>query len=154
MGSSKFSDEELIQRAFLRATRVMFGMWEERGSSDTRLLDPPLIPDQYVRVGESLDGAEHREHVVPRKVICDECHKMFKEGTEKGIEVDALIKLVADLIRKHLKIIHISMKEKECLDQGKQLNLRQSMPKGWSFESGDTYARLHEANIKFRLNGE
>jgi hypothetical protein len=79
---------------------------------------------------------------------------MFKEGTEKGIEKDALIELVADLIRKHLKIIPISMDEKELLDQGKKLNLRQRMPNGWSFESGDTYARLHEANIKFRLNGE
>ena len=46
--SDIFTQEELIDRAFHRAAYVMKGMWEEYGSSDTRLLMPPLIPDEYV----------------------------------------------------------------------------------------------------------
>lgn len=139
----KFSREELIERAFLRAATVMFGMWEERGSSDTRLLIPPLIPDEFVIIGESINGREHREHIIPRVVICNQCHKMFSEGVD--------INTVARFIRNNLKIIYISKDEQHLLDNGKQLNLRQRMPTGWSFESGDIYARLNTAKIEFRI---
>lgn len=139
----KFSREELIERAFLRAATVMFGMWEERGSSDTRLLIPPLIPDEFVIIGESINGREHREHIIPRVVICNQCHKMFSEGVD--------INTVARFIRNNLKIIYISKDEQHLLDNGKQLNLRQRMPTGWSFESGDIYVRLNTAKIEFRI---
>ncbi len=151
---SKFSDDELVQRAFLRAARVMFEMWEERGSSDTRLLIEPLIPRQFVLVGVSSDGAEHDEHVVPRKVICDECHKIFAVGTDSLTEKEVLIDTAARLIQKHLKIVLISKREKDRLDEGKQLNLRQRMPKDWIFESGDTYERLRRAEIQFSPCGK
>lgn len=136
-----FTSEELIDRAFLRATTVMYGMWEERGSSDTRLLLPPLIPDEYVIVGESMNGKEHKEHVVPRVVIINECHKMFNVG--QGLDN------VASFVRKYLKIVYISRQEQERLDKRGSgfLNLRQKMPKGWSFDGGDMYARFIEAGI-------
>ena len=143
---ANFSREELIDRAFLRIASIMLGMWEEKGSSDTRLLNPPLIPDEFVAVGKSVAGSEHREHVIPRNVICYQCHKMFAEGS--GVEV------VAPFIRKHLKIVYISREEQQKLDSGNQLNLRQSMPAGWSFEDGDIYARLNAANIKFEFNSD
>jgi hypothetical protein len=143
---SKFNKEELIQRTFLRAASIMFGMWEEKDSSDTRLLNPPIIPDEYVKAGESVNGREHREHVVPRVCICYQCHKMFSEGAE--------LKDVAKFIRKYLKIVFISNEEHQRLDQGKQMNLRQKMPLGWTFESGDVYARLHLAKIEFNLYDE
>lgn len=139
-----FTEKELIQRAFHRAATVMFGMWEEKGSSDTRLLLPPLIPDEYVTVGESIAGKEHREHVIPRNVICNRCHEMFRAGSS--------IEAVANFIRKHLQIVYISREEQERLDSGKELNLRQRMPDGWSFESGDLYARLNTAGIKVKFN--
>lgn len=140
----RFSNEELAQRAFHRVAFVMRHMWEEKGSSDTRLLLPPLIPDELVIVGESVSGREHREHVIPRKVICDRCHEMLNAG--------ASIDDVAAFIRNHLKIVRISEQEKQRLDSGKELNLRQKMPSDWQFESGNLYARLHKADvtIKFR----
>lgn len=119
-------------------------MWEEKGSSDTRLLLPPLIPDAFVTVGESVAGKEHREHVIPRNVICYQCHKMFEE--------DSSIEAVAKFIRKHLQIVYISKEEQQKLDRGNQLNLRQRMPDGWSFDNGDLYARLNAAGIKVQFN--
>lgn len=135
-----FSEEELIQRAFLRTASVMFGMWEEKGSSDTRLLLPPLIPDSFITVGESVAGKEHREHVIPRNVICHRCHRMFEEGSS--------IEEVANFIRNHLQIVYISKEEQQNLDRGDRLNLRQRMPDGWSFDEDDLYARLSTAKIK------
>jgi hypothetical protein len=135
-----FTDDELIERAFHRAATVMFGMWEETGNSDTRLLLPPLIPDKFVIVGESFNGKEHREHVIPRNVICYKCHEMFEEG----LSIDD----VASFIRKHLLIVFISREEQHRLDSGKELNLRQRMPDGWSFGCGNLYARFEAANIK------
>lgn len=123
---------------------VMFGMWEEKGSSDTRLLLPPLIPDEYVTVGESIAGREHREHVIPRKVICEECHKLFSAGEST--------EAIAQFIRKHLMIVYISKQEQYRLDSGKELNLRQRMPDNWSFENGDPFARLQQAGIVIKFN--
>lgn len=139
-----FSEEELIQRAFFRVASVMFGMWEEKGSSDTRLLLSPLIPDAFMAVGESVAGKEYREHVIPRNVICYQCHKMFEEGSS--------VETVANFVRKHLRIVYISREEQEKLDKGNQLNLRQRMPDGWSFDSGDLYARFNAAGIKIKFN--
>jgi hypothetical protein len=55
--SPKFTREELIQRAFLRIARNVRDMWEESGSSDTRLFMEPLIPDSFVIVGQFLGKA-------------------------------------------------------------------------------------------------
>lgn len=140
---NKFSKEELIERAFRRVAMMMHGMWEEKGSSDTRLLEHWLIPDDFVMVGESLVGSEHREHVVPRIMLCEQAHLMFKNG--------ASIQDVAAFLRKYLKIVLISRTEQQRLDNKDQLNLRQKMPEGWSFESGDIFARLNIADIKYRL---
>jgi len=139
---NKYTEKQLKRRAFNRVASVMFGMWEEKGSSDPRLLDPPLIPDEYVEVGESVNGKNHREHVIPRAVICYECHAMFKNG--KSVDD------VAEFIEEHLKIVYISKEEKHKLDSGSELNLRQNMPDGWLFENGDIYARLHAAKIDFK----
>ncbi len=138
-----FSARELRARACLRAATAMFSMWQEKGSSDTRLLTPPIIPDELVTVGESIAGRDHREHVVPRNIICYECHDMFLAG--------ASVQSVAEFIGKYLKIVWISRAEQQKLDQGRQLNLRQRMPDGWSFESGSIFARLDKAGIEVKL---
>ena len=140
---SDFSHESLVQRAFHRAAYVMHHMWEEKGSSDTRLLIPPLIPDDFVIVGESIAGRDHREHVIPRNIICYRCHEMYNNG--------ATIDEVATFIRKNLKIVYISREEQRRLDSGNELNLRQRMPAGWTFETGDTYERLNVAGVKINF---
>ena len=137
-----FTHDQLVERAFLRVAHVMHGMWEEKGTSDTRLLESPLIPDEYVLIGESIQGNECREHVIPRNVICNQCHMMFSDA--------ASVDEVAKFTRTYLKIVCISKDERHMLDHGKNLNLRQRMPDGWTFTDGDPYARLILAGIKFR----
>jgi len=136
----KFSEEELKQRAFRRVAFFMRDLWEEKGSSDTRLLESFFIPDPYVVVGESVSGRGHREHVVPRMVICQQCHAMFRDG--------ASLQEVADLIQRFLKIVHITKEEQHRLDV--ELGLKQSMPEGWTFSQGDVFARLKAAAIEYR----
>lgn len=145
----KFTKEELLQRAFRRCALVMYEMWEEKGSSDTRILHSPLIPDEYVYVGDSLDGTDHKEHIVPRMVICKGCHEIFEKGKLSGLPKSELIVKAADLIQKHLKIVRISRAEQQRLDHKSKLNLKQRMPENWSFEDGDPFARLKLANIQF-----
>jgi hypothetical protein len=139
---ANFTVDQLIERVFLRVAHVMHSMWEENGCSDTRLLDEPFIPDKYVVVGESIRGTECREHVIPRRVICDQCHVMFSQGAD--------VADVAAFIRASLKVIRISREERHMLDNVSQLNLKQRMPSGWSFAGGDHFARLKLANIEFR----
>lgn len=141
--SEKFTRDQLIKRAFLRIARNVYDMWEETGHSDTRLFMEPLIPDDFVIVGQSKAGANHKEHVVPRVVICKKCHEMFHDG--------ASIEEVAAFIEKFLKIVKISRDEQKSLDKGNQHNLRQKMPDGWSFEEGDIFARLKIAEIEFNF---
>lgn len=142
--NSKYTMDELKQRCFERVASVIKGMWEEKGSSDTRLFLPPLVPDEYVIVGQSIKGAGHKEHVVPRLVICDECHRMFADGRS--------VADVASLIRKYLKIVVITKEEQKLLDGAGHHDMKQKMPDEWTFASGDVYARLRKAGIEFSLS--
>ena len=124
----------------------MHSMWHERGHSDTRLLLPPLIPDDVVTIGKSLDGEEVKEHIIPRKVIVDQCHQIFSDGGK----ADDAERLILDSVR----ILRISRSEAQRLNRSENLNLRQSMPEGWSFETGDKFARIKLAEIEFELDQE
>jgi len=137
-----FTKKDLLQRACLRAAYVMRSMWEEKGSSDTRLLDPPIIPDELVVVGESSAGKVHREHVVPRMKICVECHNIFARGGS--------VKDAAEFIQHHLKIVWISREEQQRLDSARELGWRQRMPPDW-MPGGNVFARLDSAGITYRL---
>lgn len=137
-----FSQHELRFRAFLRVATFMRSMWEEDGRSDTRLLDRPWIPDEYVVVGTSVRGTECREHVVPRLVLCNRCLEMFAAG--------ATTEDVADFLSRHLRVVLISKEERALLDSSAGLNLRQRMPEGWDFSEGDAFARLRLAGIEYR----
>lgn len=110
MGTGEFSDAEILERACLRVAMFMRGMWEEKGSSDTRLLLDPWIPDRLTVVGRSrgCTGKVYREHVVPRVHIANEVHRMFADGSDD--------RAVASYIRDHLKIIEISKEEANLLD--------------------------------------
>ncbi len=119
----------------------MRGMWEEKGSSDTRLLLPPLIPDEYVVHGRSRSGGSLREHVIPRRVICVECHKMLEAG--------ATDEEIASYIQQRLLIVYVSEEERDLLDKGSNLNLRQRMPEGWCPKNGHPMERLKSAGIEW-----
>jgi len=143
-----YTTEERLERACLRVAMHIRGLWEEKGSSDTRLLDGLFLPDEFTVVGKShnYDGKGRREHVVPRLVIIKECHAMLERG-----EGDLAI---AKFIRGHVRIVLISREEQERLDRREQLALKQTMPPGWTF-GDEVYARLAYAGIRwFRIRSE
>ncbi|OYW80072.1 MAG: hypothetical protein B7Z26_07060 [Asticcacaulis sp. 32-58-5] len=122
------------------------GLWEEKGSSDTRLLEGLFIPDEFTIVGKSIscDATICREHVVPSLVIIKECHAMLESGLSD--------ENVADFIMNHTKIVLISSSEREKLDSKDKLGLRQAMPTDWKF-GDDIYARLRLAGIQWEPAG-
>src|SRR5690606_27942308 len=121
-----FSDAELLERACLRVTMFMRGMWEEKGSSDSRLLFDPWIPDRLVTVGRSTACTDkvYREHVVPRVHIANAVHKMFADGYSD--------EQVARYIREHVKIVEITREEADRLDRRVNANLKTKMPADWN----------------------
>ncbi len=143
VASEKFSKEEMLGRAFQRIAWNVKHMWEETGSSDTRLFMEPIIPDSFLIVGQSKSGGTHKEHIVPRVVICYQCHRMF----ERGDSIDD----VAKFIRKYLKIVLVSKDEQDRLNKKANLNLRQRMPDGWTFEIGCEFERLKIAGVEYDI---
>jgi hypothetical protein len=135
-----YSLEERKDRTFLRAAAHIRGLWEEKGSSDTRILDAFFLPDEFTVVGRShnYNGKGRREHVVPRLVIIKECHAMLERGEDD--------KSIAKFIHDNVRIVLISKEEQESLDHRDQAALKQTMPDGWTF-GGNAYARLQSANI-------
>lgn len=138
--SKKFSKQQMKKRAFERVAWNIYHMWEETGCSDTRLLIEPLIPDSFVLHGYSDKGAERREHLVPRVMICRQAHEMFNNGHS--------ITDVAAMIEKYLKVVLISKEEKNLLDH--ELRLKVTMPEGWFFENGNIDERLKVAGITYK----
>lgn len=135
------SRDERIQRAFKRAALVLFEAWEE-GWGHTRLLDEPLISDHLVEVGQSLKGADRREHVIPLKLIYDRCEKMFESG--------ASVQSVAEFLQRHVRIVRIANVERQKIDH--TLGLKTKMPEGWSFDDpgADIYARLRLGEVEWK----
>lgn len=118
------------------------GLYEERRSSDTRLLESLLLPDELVVVGRSLalsnGGPVRREHVVPRLFIIEACHAMIENG-----QSDAE---VAAFIRDHIKVVLVTEGEAKKMDGRANLNLKQTMPEDWAF-GDDLFKRLALAEI-------
>lgn len=139
--TTRFSREELLHRATLRVAHVIRGMWEEKQSSHSRLVDRPLIDDELVTIGRSTSiGAKRREHVIPCVMIVRACHEMLTR--------DASDEDVAAFIRQHLKIVHVTPEEARRLDSVNAVGMRQCMPANWQF-GDDPYARLRAAGIEW-----
>jgi len=132
-----YTKEEMKKRAIRRCADVLFGQWEEGSGVNTRIFEV-LVPDEFVTEGVSLKGNDHREHVVPLVVIRDQAMVMFDKG--------ASVADVSNMIEKYLRIVNISAEEANYLDH--DLGLKERMPDGWEFGSGDPLARLKAANIE------
>jgi len=120
-------------------------MARENRGIHSRIFSHILNPEKhFITVGQSqevIDGKDpHPEHLVPCATLIEESCRLIKEGMP-----DAMI---ADLLTKHWKIANISKEQAKYLDTKKGLNLQYSMPDDWSFETGDTYARLKLAKIE------
>jgi len=96
----------------------------------------------YLGVSTELNNGEkhHHEHVVPCVVLIVECFRLINENHSD--------EYIAELLKKHWKVAHITKNQALKLDQ--ELRLKNTMPKEWSFETGDTLARLKVAGIVLR----
>ena len=100
--------------------------------------------EDLISIGTSIKMDNHKEthleHIVPRLVLLMETRRLLKE--EKLSDED-----IAKLLQKHWKVARITREEQQELDSKDKLNLKQTMPKEWTFENGDTFARLKIAGI-------
>lgn len=111
----------------------------------SRIFNYFLHPEgEFVGVGKSLDVVNgkpvHPEHVVPCAVLIEESCRLLKMGVPESE--------IALLLSKHWKIAYISKEQAGYIDSIDGLNLKNTMPDGWCFESGDTYERLNRAGIE------
>jgi hypothetical protein len=137
-----FSPEERLEQASLAAALQIRELWQQKCSSEARLLEAISLPDALTLIGysKSFTGNGRREHVVPRAVIIEECHRMLVRG--------ATDEALAKVIRHHVKIVMISDEECERLDSVAQFEVRPTMPRDWRF--GDNpFARFEMAGIEW-----
>lgn len=109
----------------------------------SRIFSMILHPeDEFVYAGKStkvtIQTPTHTEHVVPCAFMISESCRLIKEGNLKCEEI-------ASLLQKHWKIATITKDEQRVLDS--ELKYKSVMPSGWTFENGDTFARLNQAGI-------
>ena len=95
---------------------------------------------EAIKANNLMKKDTHLEHIVPRLILLLETRKLI----EKGRLTDEKI---ARLLQKHWKVARISREEQQKLDLKNELDLKQTMPEGWTFEKGDTLERLKIAGI-------
>lgn len=138
--TEKFKISELKYRRCFRAAEIMKDCFIEGNGLHSRLLEV-LIPDQWASLGESTQGNQRREHVVPLAFIRDQSLEYFKKNES--------IELVAKFIADHYFILRISQEEALRLDR--ELGLKSKMPKDWKV--GDSIlARIHKAGIEIKTD--
>lgn len=137
---------ESVNRASLLLVNHFSDCLERGGKGlHTRIFNYILHPEyDYVGIGSSqevINGEPaHPEHIVPCAVLINESCKLINQGEN--------LEDVAALLSKHWKIGMISKKQAHFIDSKAGLGLKNKMPDGWSFKTGDTFDRLSLANIK------
>ena len=116
---------------------------EDRGVH-SRIFSHLLNPEQYfVAIGQSqdvIDGAP--QHIVPCAVLNQESCKLIERNEPK--------ENIAKLLVKHWKIAYISKVQAKYLDTKAGLDLKNTMPEGWDYKTGNIYARLEVAGIELQ----
>lgn len=102
----------------------------------TRVFSHVLHPEeQFVSAGRSelstKGGATRLEHIVPCRVLFDETIRLIREGQLSDQDI-------AKLLAKHWRVARLAQSEQQALDRVH----RHTMPAGWRFDDGDTFARL------------
>jgi hypothetical protein len=146
---SMIDEEEIV----FRACKALVGLFRDQIESGrrcvhSRIFNYVLHPEEeYVQCGRSralkAGDKPHPEHVVPCKVLQDECFRLIEHGTLTDSEI-------ATLLQRHWKIAKITKEEARRLDS--EMKLKSSMPGNWRFEDGDTFARFEVANISIVPN--
>lgn len=152
---SRFTQEQLRQRAFKRAAWVLRHFWEEQqddpkreASVDTRLFDK-LVPRCHIEIGTSQEGGGHIEHLVPCIMLRDHAFKLFWKGKDENKDISEIEQEVAEMLGQFLRIAHITPAEAHHLDH--VLGLKTKMPDGWDFEKGSVMDRLEKGDITLVL---
>lgn len=147
---TRFTREELQQRAFYRVAWVLQHFWEEQQDENprgtkadvhSRLFDT-LVHDPLILIGKSKNGGGHKEHLVPCALIRNRAFEMYHD--KKTVEE------VAKMIGQFLRIAHISPEEARLLDV--ELKLKTIMPIDWDFENGSVLRRLEKAGIELVID--
>lgn len=99
----------------------------------------------FVGIGHSpevtLESGIYPEHVVPCAVLINESCRLIEQERLSDEEI-------AKLLQKHWKIVRITPTQANYIDDSKKgLGYKSTMPSGWDFETGDTLARINEAEI-------
>ena len=140
---SRSPKDKIVLKTCMRLVSHFRNLHENKGLGfHTRLFSHMLHPErEFVFAGRSVnvnqDTDTHPEHIVPCAVLISECRRMISQG--------ATDEQIAPLLAKHWKIATITVAEKNYLDF--ELGYKSKMPDGWTFEEGDTFARLHAAKI-------
>lgn len=132
----QFTPDQIKQRRIRRLAEVIFDHWEEGSGMDTRYFDHPYINDVHVLDGQSTEGGEYREHVVPRVYLRNRCLEMYKNS--------ATIEDVAMVLYANLRIVKITPQQAAALNK----QFRDTMPEGWTLGKSDPMERLHAAGIR------
>lgn len=141
-----FEQSDIVQETCLvlvRHFRTLLRLNKDELGFHTRLFSHVLHPERnFVYAGKSEDSLSesrpHPEHVVPCAVLITECKRLIKADAHSDRDIAAMLK-------KHWKVADISKREQRLLDI--ELRLKSRMPDDWTFETGDTYARLTCAGI-------
>ena len=140
-----FTKDEIVYRTCQVLVRLFRNNHEEdeRGCINTRLFSHILHPEKdYVLIGYTkearVDPKPHLEHIVPCAMLVTEVRRLIKEGLLPDDQI-------ASLLQKHWKVAYLSRQQAHHLDH--EIGYKYSMPDGWSFEKGDTCARLIQAGI-------
>lgn len=99
---------------------------------DSRCLDY-FVHGSLLPQGRGLEGKPtYREHVVPCVLLCIEATTMLQHTLS--------VEEVAEWIQPYLRVVWIDPQFACKLDG--ELKLKTTMPQGWAFGRGCTYARL------------
>ena len=117
-------------------TKIKLGMQlKDSGLFDRGVLGYDKV-DQFITIGQSVAGADYREHVVPCDYLTNSAIEMLESG--------ATDTEVALMIKQNLVIVLIAKSEAKVLDV--DLGLKTDMPDGWSL-GDDPLERLYAAGI-------
>ena len=146
---TKFSHDELKQRAFERAALVLRHFYEEQKDEfkddaklHTRIFETLIAPAHIDVLGMSEElkkqnCKEYREHVVPCAWIRNRAFAMYHEGATEND--------VASMVRRLLKIALISSDEANIINK----KYKYTMPDGWKDDMKyPITARLDYGKIK------
>lgn len=137
---------ESVERASLHLVRHFSDCLERGGEGlHSRVFSYFLHPEEnFVGAGQServLAGdPSHPEHAVPCAYMIEEACRLLKEGRPE--------RDISSMLAKHWKIVRLAKSEASHLDSKDGLNIKDTMPPGWRFEEGDTFARIAKLDIE------